>query len=219
MKRTITRTACLLAAAAIVATARPAHAAETFAAGVHGGFQHDVGNFAAYNPAVEVDPENTFLLGASFFLNYGRGFFRFGFDTTILFNRGRIIEDPGQVERINRYAINYTALPAFIGIRFDIFDRGAVYLGAGATYFLASGRINFKSTDAEEEITANIVGYGFILGGQINLTRNACLYLEWQYVSGRSQALLNTSAEYTWYNLALDMTGNRYFLGCRYYLF
>jgi len=198
--------------------APPSMCAELFGVGVHIGAQHDVGNPTSYDPSIQVDPQNSLLMGLSSKLNLSPLFFRFGIDNTILINKGKVLDD-NDLEEIEYYKINYTASSLFFGLLFPVRRIGKFYMGGGSTYFIGRGKIKIiTDTSSTEKIDTSAIGFGFITGIELNLASSIWFYCEWEYMDGKSKAILNADGTDNWKNFYLDFTGNRILLGIIYYL-
>jgi opacity protein-like surface antigen len=190
-----------------------AHARDHLGVGIHVGVQHDVGNISS-DPSIKVDPQNNSLVGFSLKFNMGSLFLRSGVDTTFLINQGDILENTAEIEY---YRIQYTAIPAFLGFTFPIQDIGEFYMGGGMAYFFGTGKIK-SSVSGKEDIQASAYGFGVMAGIQLNVISSIKLYMEWEYLDGRSEPITKTQSSYDWDNFYVDFTGHRIFLGIMYYL-
>jgi opacity protein-like surface antigen len=190
-----------------------AHAREYVGVGIHVGAHHDVGNISS-DPSVKVDPQNNSLIGFSLKINMGALFLRSGVDTTFLINQGDILENTAEIDY---YQIHYTAIPAFMGFAFPIQDIGEFYMGGGMAYFIGSGKIK-SSVSGKEDIQTSAYGFGVIAGIQLNIVSSIKLYMEWEYLDGRSEPITKTQSTYDWDNFYVDFTGHRILLGIMYYL-
>jgi opacity protein-like surface antigen len=182
--------------------------------GIHLGAHHNVGYVNEQDTSVLTDPQNSMLLGLALKVNAAFFFIRTGFDTTFLLNQGEVLENSGQVEK---YKLNYVAIPLFLGLRFPVKDRGEFYMGGGMAYFLGSGEVTLTS-GATEDISAVNYGYGFITGVQFIVLPDVRFYMEWEYFEARSEAVLKTQTANAWDNFYIDYTGHRIILGVMYYL-
>ncbi|HON78869.1 MAG TPA: outer membrane beta-barrel protein [Spirochaetota bacterium] len=187
---------------------------DIFGLGIHLGAQHNVGYVGDQDSSMLTDPQNSMLLGLAVKVNASFFFIRTGFDTTFLLNQGKVVENSSQIEK---YKINYVAVPFFLGLRFPIRDRGEFYMGGGMAYFLGSGEVTL-TTGATEDISSVNYGYGFITGIQFSVLPDVRFYMEWEYFDARSGAVLKTQGAYAWDNFYIDYTGHRILLGVMYYL-
>ncbi|TAL39265.1 MAG: hypothetical protein EPN93_02090 [Spirochaetes bacterium] len=198
------------------AFASAARAEQNFGVGIHVGAHHNVGNLDSYDPAMQIKPQTSLLLGCSFKANLGFFFMRAGVDTTFVFSKGEVLE-PSSNDTVTSYEIRYSQVPVFAGLSFPVQDVGEFYMGGGGAYLLATGTVKHP---AKEEISASAIGYGFLAGMQLTLTPNVRLYMEWEYIDARSAPVLATQPAPAdqWKNLYIDFTGHRILLGAMYYL-
>jgi len=185
--------------------------------GLHLGAQHNVGRLSDYNRNFEVEPQNSYLIGIAFKASYRFLFLRTGVDTSFILSRGEVLENSDPSDPVERYRLSYTQVPCFIGLNFPVQDIGEFYMGGGIAYFLGSGTVTAASS---VDIEATALGYGFISGIQILITPAVRLYMEWQYLDARSEAVANTvTGPQTWDNFYVDFSGHRMMLGLMYYVF
>lgn len=176
---------------------------------------NNTGNPDTYDPSIQIDPQNSILLGFSFKTNYTFLFTRFGADITFLINKGRVRENSSEIASTD---IQYLSLPLFIGCNFRILDTGNLYMGPGVSYFSARGRINSTVPTLSEDISATGWGFGFITGIEYSLLLKINIYFEWEYLNGRSGSSIQSQSAHEWDDMYIDFTGHRLMLGVRYYL-
>lgn len=187
--------------------------------GLHVGFQHDVGSLRgySYDPTVEYDPQNNLFIGAAFKFNFGLFMFRTGVDSTFLINKGSRPDDPDETGYISSYSIQYTAIPVFIGMIFPIQSIGEFYMGGGGAYIQGTGKIRNAGSE-EEDLSATANAFGVMAGIQIKTISSIRIYLEWQYLDGRSKPIRTISASPDWNGYYVDYTGHRLLVGIMYYI-
>ncbi len=184
--------------------------------GLHIGAQHDVGNFSSNDPSLQIDPQNNYFLGFSGKTNFICFFAKFGIDTTVMINRGEVLENSsGEIESIK---IHYVSIPFFLGFNYRILDVGNFYMGPGISYLLGRGRITSTTPALSEDIDTSAWGLGFISGIELDLTTSTRFYFEWEYLDGRSVAVQQTQTTDNWKNYYIDFTGHRILFGIMYYV-
>ena len=204
----------ILVAGIVLMTALPARA-DYLGVGLHAGIQHDTGNLSSYSSDIKVFPQNSLLFGAAFRVNMSCLFIRSGVDYSMMINKGEVIDSSANFET---YKISYVSVPSFIGLSFPVQNTGSLYIGGGIAYFLGSGRIYSTLTNQTEKIEVSGLAYGVTTGIQVNATDSVRIYLEWQYLAGKSDPKLRTSSTYDWKELYVDFTGHRLLIGAMYYL-
>lgn len=191
--------------------------------GIHVGFQQNVGSLRgySYDPTIEYDPQNNIFLGASFKFNIRFFMLRTGVDSSFLMNKG---SRPDDSTNISTYNVQYTAIPVFIGMIFPILSRGEFYMGGGGAYITGTGTIKSAGSTEEEDLSVTAEAYGVMAGIQLETVSSIRIYLEWQYLNGRSKPLRKTrAAPYDinnpdWKDYYVDYTGHRILVGVMYYI-
>lgn len=202
--------------------ASPLMADRNIGVGLHLGGHHNTGNIDSFYQGAQVDPQNSLFVGISFKFAAPFAFLRTGADTSFVLNKGNILEDTslsgGSSEGLDTYELNYTMVPLFAGLRFPLQNRGVFYLGGGGAYFLGTGEVKSEASGTSESITATALAFGFISGMQLHITDTISLYMEWEYLNGRSKPVTQTSSTSTYENFYVDYTGHRLQLGMMYYI-
>lgn len=209
---------------AMLLFASPLLADRNIGVGLHLGGHHNTGNIDSFYQGAQVDPQNSLFVGISFKFAAPFAFLRTGADTSFVLNKGNVLEDTslsgGSREGLDTYELNYTMVPLFVGLQFPLQNRGVFYLGGGGAYFLGTGEIKSEASGTSESITATALAFGFISGMQLHITDTISLYMEWEYLNGRSKPVTQTDTAATndMENFYVDYTGHRLQLGMMYYI-
>lgn len=190
-------------------------AKEIFGIGFYLGGQHDVGTLSSYNSDIQLDPQNNYIVGFSCKVNIICIFLRTGMDTSFLISDGGVKETSDDIESTD---IQFTTIPFFAGLNFRIHDKGEFYMGAGCAYMLGRGKIETQASSSNEDIDTFIWATGFIAGVGLNISSSASFYIEWEYLNGKSDSIIQTQSTNDWNNYYIDFTGHRILLGFMYYL-
>ncbi len=217
------RTAFILLAMLLFAS--PLMAERNIGVGLHLGGQHNTGNIDSFYQYAQADPQNSMFVGISFKFSAPFAFLRTGVDNSFAINKGNVLEDQSisashTSEGLDTYQLSYTAIPVFAGLQFPLQDKGVFYLGGGIAYFLGTGEVKSAASGTAEDISATALAFGFISGMQLHLTRKISLYMEWEYLEGRSKpvAQTDTAPANDMENFYVDYTGHRLQLGLMYFV-
>ncbi|MCX8125282.1 MAG: porin family protein [Spirochaetes bacterium] len=190
-----------------------------FGVGIHIGAQHDVGDLTSFYPDAQTEPQNSAIFGVALRLSVPFFFIRTGGDASFTINKGKVLENQATVG-VSTYNVAYTMLPIYAGLQFPLQDRGAFYLGGGASYFYGTGKAKL-SNGTSEDIDATAFGVGFLAGMQLHVTSSFSLYMEWMYVDARSKPVIATTGTYNpnnYKDLFIDYSGHRIMIGVMYYV-
>jgi opacity protein-like surface antigen len=188
-------------------------AGEYVGIGGHAGLQYDVGNLGEQKGA-DFEGQHNVILGVTLKLDRDPLFFRTGADRTILFAKGKVLNNSiGTLESVN---IQYTAIPMYAGLNFRIRDRGKFYIGFGLVFIIGSSEL--KTTAEKVKVNENDFATGFLTGVQLRVGNNIRVFAEWEYLSGRTGPVVNTSTTNTWKDFSVDYTGHRIYIGASYYV-
>jgi opacity protein-like surface antigen len=189
-------------------------AGEYVGIGGRAGLQYDVGNLGEQQGA-DYEGQHNIILGVILKLDRDPLFFRTGADRTILFAKGKVLNNSiGTLEKLN---IQYTAIPLYAGLNFRIRDRGKFYIGYGFVYIMGSGKL--ETTAEKVTINENDFATGFLTGVQLRVGNNIRVFAEWEYLSGRTRPVINTSTTNSWKDFSVYYTGHRIYVGASYYIF
>jgi opacity protein-like surface antigen len=189
------------------------NAGEYIGVGGHAGLQYDVGNLSGQKGA-DFKGQHNVILGVTLKLDRDPLFFRTGADRTLLLAKGEVLNNSiGTLESVN---IQYTSIPLYAGLNFRIRDRGKFYIGFGIVYIMGSGEV--KTTAEKVKINETDFGTGFLTGVQLRVGNNTRVFAEWEYISGRTKPVINTSSTNTWKDFSVDYTGHRIYIGASYYI-
>ncbi len=189
------------------------NAGEYVGVGGHAGLQYDVGNLSGQKGA-DFEGQHNVILGVTLKLDRDPVFFRTGADRTILFSKGKVLNNSiGTLESVN---IQYTSIPLYAGLNFRIRDRGKFFMGFGLVFIMGSGEL--ETTTEKVKIKENDFGTGFLTGVQLRAGNNIRIIAEWEYISGRTGPVINTSTTNTWKDFSVDYTGHRIYIGASYYI-
>ena len=208
---------------AMLLFASPLMAERIIGVGLHLGGQHNTGNIDSFYQYAQADPQNSMFVGVAFKFSAPFAFLRTGVDNSFAINKGNVLEDQSisgahTNEGLDTYQLSYTAIPAFVGLQFPLQDKGVFYLGGGIAYFLGTGKVKSEASGTSEDISATALAFGFISGMQLHLTRKISLYMEWEYLEGRSKPVAQTDSLSTYENFYVDYTGHRLQLGLMYFV-
>lgn len=188
-------------------------AGEYIGIGGHVGLQYDVGNLSGQKGA-DFEGQHNVIPGVTLKLDRDPVFFRTGADRTILFSKGKALNNSiGTLESLN---IQYTSIPMYAGLNFRIRDRGKFYIGFGIVFIM--GNSELKTTAEKVKVKENDFGTGFLTGVQLRVGDTISVFAEWEYISGRTGPVINTSTTNTWKDFSIDYTGHRIYIGVSYYV-
>ena len=198
----------------IAASCTCAQASEHIGVGWHAGYTRDMGNLSEMT-GVTFRPQNNYIAGIMFKLDFQFFFLRFGVDRSVLADRGEIKDSSmGSLESLN---IQFTSVPVFTGLNFPVRDRGAFFMGIGGEYIITGGDI--RTTAGRTRIDTDIFGFGFISGIQIRASDSVRALLEWEYLYAKTGPVADIdSPSLGQKSFAADYTGHRIFIGILYYM-
>ncbi len=179
--------------------------------GTHIGIQYDVGLLekTSYDT---LSPQINYITGISIKSDYKYLFLQVGIDKSFPIVKSEIA---GTTTKLIKSNIQYISTPVYSGINFPIRDRGKFFLGLGGAYILGSGTLT--TTDGITNFNSVNTVYGFITGIQISVSYSLDFIMEWEYIQGSSDPVVNTDIGKTWKNFQINYSGNRFYLGIRYY--
>lgn len=184
------------------------------AAGIFCGYRHDEGNTEVYPEMIKSSQKNIIPGAVMKFDLWPFFFFRIGFSRSIPLTKGAV--EKSSYGALEEWSINYYSLPWHIAMSFPIEESGRVYMGAGVTYFFTDGYI--KSTE-KYSVAKNLFGYGFILGGQAKVFGPVDIFIECEYVHGKTAPLADTTMPAdNIKDYPADLSGARINAGILYYL-
>ncbi|MCP4131230.1 MAG: outer membrane beta-barrel protein [bacterium] len=188
-------------------------AADFIGVGAQVGFQYDVGNLES-RPGIETEAQSNILLGAFVKIDRGPLFMRTGADHTFSLGAGKVLNSSaGKLSKTN---IQYTSIPLYLGVNFPVRDKGKFYIGMGGTYLL--GRGNVTTSAGVTTISDWAYGPGFLAGIQLRVGDSIRFFMEWEYLSAKTDPVVNIDTGSTWKDFSVDFTGHRIHLGMLYYI-
>ncbi len=193
--------------------AQPIKARDFIGFGIHSGLQYDVGNLGAMNN-IDYIGQHSAIAGISIKIDSTPFFFRAGADRSIMIAKGKVLNS--SAGKLQELKIEYTSIPTYAGLNFKIRERGKFYIGFGDVYIVGSGKI--KTTDREENINKNVFGLGILTGIQLRVGINTKVYAEWEYISAKTEPVVNISTGNSYKDFSIDFTGHRIHFGFSYYI-
>ncbi len=189
------------------------NAGEYVGVGGYAGLQYDVGNLSGQKGA-DFEGQHNAIAGVIMKLDRDPLFFRTGANRTFLIAEGKVLNNSmGTLESLN---IQYTSIPLYAGLNFRIRDRGKFYIGFGVAFIMGSGEV--KTTNEKVKINENDFATGFMTGVQLRVGNNSRVFAEWEYLSGRTRPVINTSTTNAWKDFSVDYSGHRIYIGASYYI-